>query len=57
MKSFASCTDWPRPESRKTSEDGVKKFFCLAAGEFIPINREAVERWFFERCGRTLDLF
>jgi hypothetical protein len=25
MKSFPSSTDWLRPESRKTSEDGVKK--------------------------------
>jgi hypothetical protein len=29
MKSFPSCTDWPRPESRKTSEDGVKKSFLF----------------------------
>jgi hypothetical protein len=29
MKSFPSSTDWPRPESRKTSEDGVKKSFLF----------------------------
>jgi hypothetical protein len=29
MKNFPSCTGWPRPESRKTSEDGVKKYFLF----------------------------
>jgi hypothetical protein len=29
MENFPSCTDWPRPESRKTSEDGVKKSFLF----------------------------
>jgi hypothetical protein len=29
MKSFPSCTDWPRPENRKTSENGVKKSFLF----------------------------
>jgi hypothetical protein len=29
MKNFPSHTDWPRPESRKTSEYGVKKSFLF----------------------------
>jgi hypothetical protein len=29
MKNFPLYTDWPRPESRKRSEDGVKKFFLF----------------------------
>jgi hypothetical protein len=29
MKSFPLCTDWPRPESLKTSKDGVKKSFLF----------------------------
>ncbi len=29
MKSALPCADWPRPVSRKTSEDGVKKSFLF----------------------------
>jgi hypothetical protein len=46
--------------SRKRREDGVKKSILFDpgnSGKFIPTNREAVKRKFFEQIGWSLDLF